>query len=118
LNLSEEILAPFIYSNVGSVIFTIDILGYAFMTLATLVTTMAFSRNGLEKWIQRLFVLHGLFFIPTIAFPLLLTPQIVSQEGDFFAILALLGWSIIFIPMVVLVTIFFKKLKNDRNSNT
>lgn len=120
LNLSEEVLKPFIYSNVGSIMFVIDMLGYTFMALATFMTAPVFSRNGLgvERWIQRLFIFHGLLFIPTFLFPLLISPQTASssQSEDVFGVIALLFWSLIFIPMSGLVTIFFKKKKDDRNA--
>lgn len=68
-SLSTDILEPFVYSNVGSVMFSIDMLGYAFMALSTLLTAAIFAKNSkLENWIKRFFILHGLLFIPTLLF--------------------------------------------------
>ena len=50
----------------GTFMFVIDILGYAFMSLSTLVAALVFDRLGLECWIRRALLVNGLL-APVIA---------------------------------------------------
>jgi len=117
---STDILEPFIYSNVGSVMFSIDMLGYAFMALSTLLTAAVFAKKSkLENWIKRFFILHGLLFIPTLLFPLLPLPQeVITPSGsDNFGSIVLIIWCCIFAPLAGLVGVYFKQKKNTNELN-
>jgi hypothetical protein len=93
----------------GSVTFAIDMLGYSFMTLATLAAAPAFAGHGLDRWIRRLFVLHGLMVVPTVLAPLLMTPDpdASSKVGN----LVLIGWVLVFVPLASLVALRFRRVR-------
>lgn len=67
--LTEEILSVINFKP-GSAFFALDLLGYAFMSLATFFAGLIFdSKQNITKWIKRLFVFHGIFFIPCLVLP-------------------------------------------------
>ena len=68
LRISPDAMALLTFTP-GSAMFAVDMLGYAFLTLATLVTSPVFGDSLGEKWLERLFFIHGLFALPTIVFP-------------------------------------------------
>lgn len=91
----------------GSATFAIDMLGYAFMTLATLSAAPVFAGVGLERVIRRWFVVHGLLFVPTVLAPLMMPAA--SGEPDQIGNLILIGWTLVFVPMAVLVALHFRR---------
>jgi hypothetical protein len=91
----------------GSATFAIDMLGYAFMTLATLAAAPVFAGVGLERVIRRWFVVHGLLVVPTVLAPLMMPAP--SGEPDRIGNLILVGWTLVFVPMAVLVALHFRR---------
>jgi hypothetical protein len=93
LGVSPGAMALFTFTP-GSAMFAIDMLGYGFLTLATLVTSPVFGEGRRERWLKRLFFIHGLFALPTVVFPAFQFLQdagaveSASQGGSF----ALLFW--------------------------
>jgi len=57
----------------GTFMFAIDILGYAFMSLATLFAAPVFGGQGLERWIRWALLVNGLL-APVIALQILYPP--------------------------------------------
>lgn len=112
-NLPTDIISMFDYQETGSWMFVVDMLGYGFMTLSTLFTAFAFSNEKYEKGLKRIFILHGVFFVPTLVFPLLPLGA-TSEESAIFGTIALLVWCSIFIPLSVLVTRFFWGKKSEK----
>lgn len=110
LGLSPEVLKAFEYIP-GSVLFALDMLGYAFMTLSTLVIIPVFGSTLFEKRIKALLLVHGLLFIPTIIFPLIrMAPPATSASGDAnYAVFALLGWCAIFVPLAIMMAVWFRR---------
>jgi hypothetical protein len=90
----------------GSWTFALDMLGYAFMTLATLAAAPVFDGSGLERWLRIWFILHGSLVVPTLLTPALIGP---SAEADQAGSLALIGWSALFLPLSVMVAVWFRR---------
>lgn len=111
LGLTPQILEALTYTP-GSFIFSLNMLGYGFMCLAVLITHPVFAGKGLGTWLRRLFILNGVFFLPTWAFPALSlgSPQ---PEVDF-GVWALILWCILFIPLTGLVAVWFWQMLGQR----
>ncbi len=106
-SVSSDILNLLDYQEPNSWIFKINMLGYGFMTLSTLFTAFVFGKSIMEKWLKRIFIFHGIFFVPTIIFPLLPLKTSV-EESALFGSLALILWCVIFIPLAGFVTRYFR----------
>lgn len=117
LKLPEDFVRPLTFSP-GTPVFAIDMLGYGFLTLSTLFAAFSFSGGKTEIWIKRLFILHGIFVIPTLLFPAFASYEPPSKAAqDITGNLALLGWSVIFLPGIIVVASLFKeKLRVINNS--
>jgi hypothetical protein len=113
LGVSSDAMALFTFTP-GSVMFAVDMLGYGFLTLATLVASPAFGESVRERWLKRLFFVHGLFALPTIVFPAFQFSQdagsveSASQGGSF----ALLFWCLLFLPISTILAVHFRHLQN------
>jgi hypothetical protein len=57
----------------GTFMYAIDILGYAFMSLATLFAAPVFNGRGLERWIRCALIINGLL-APAIALQIIYPP--------------------------------------------
>lgn len=112
IEVSNEVLKLFEFTP-GSFLFSIDMLGYGFMCLATLAISQVFINKGISKWIKRFSIIHGFFFIPTITYPLLSFPQEQTsiETAAKMGSLALIAWCIIFIPIPILLVKYFKDMK-------
>jgi hypothetical protein len=93
----------------GAPLFAIDMLGYGFMTLATLAAAWVFVGAGINAWIRRWFVAHGVLGVPTLLAPVLFTGQ-PGSGSDQLGSLVLIGWSLFFLPVAVLVAVRFARL--------
>jgi hypothetical protein len=114
LGVSPDAMALFTFTP-GSVMFAVDMLGYAFLTLATLVTSPVFGDSLREKWLRRLFFVHGLFVLPTIVFPAIQFSQdpaavaSTNQGGS----IALLFWCLLFLPISAILAMHFRRLQDE-----
>lgn len=70
-NLPTDIISMFDYQVTRSWMFVVDMLGYSFMTLSSLFTAFTFSNKKYEKGLKRIFIVHGVFYVSTLVFPLL-----------------------------------------------
>jgi hypothetical protein len=59
-------IEPFLFTPFDSFIYSVDILGYSFMSVATLFAAQAFTGKGLER-VARLFLIANGLLIPFIA---------------------------------------------------
>ena len=112
-NLPTDIISMFDYQVTGSWMFVVDMLGYSFMTLSTLFTAFAFSNKKYEKGLKRIFIVHGVFVVSTLVFPLLPLGA-TTEESKTFGSIALLVWCMIFIPLAGLVSRFFWRMKSEK----
>ena len=111
LGVSADAMALFTFEP-GSALFAADMLGYGFMTLATLTAAPVFGQGALERWLRRWFIFHGLFALPTVIFPAFSFAQDADAVAstDMFGTLALLFWCAIFAPIPILLAILYRRL--------
>lgn len=105
LGLEPGILAILVFKP-GSAMFAQDMLGYAFLCLATLVSAPAFKGDRLEKAIRLAFSIHGAMFVIPLIFPLL---SFSGGGGDDVGALANLFWCVVFLPITMLLFAYFRR---------
>jgi hypothetical protein len=99
----------------GFPLFAVDMLGYGLMTLATLVAAPLFQGPGLDRWLRGWFVAHGLLGVPTLVAPALFAGG-PADDSSLIGTLVLIGWSVFFVPLAVLVGVYFARART-RPSN-
>lgn len=94
----------------GTLMFAVDMLGYAFLCLSTLFTAGVFPGHG-NRWIRAFYIANGVLFLPTLVFPGLGFAQEsgVGNPSDFFGGFALLFWCFLFAPLAVMTAGYFRK---------
>jgi len=55
-----ESIRPFLFTPFDSFIYSVDVLGYSFMSLSTLFAAFAFTETGLERTARRFLIANGL----------------------------------------------------------
>ncbi len=108
-NLSTEATNLLNYTQFG-LFFNYDLLGYAFMALATffIAWSIQTQTNG-DKWLRGLLFIHGIFAISCVVMPILGLFHAHMQGGSEIGVLALLFWCAYFIPICVLSFLHFKR---------
>lgn len=101
----------------GSLMFALDMLGYSFMCLATLLAAPVFYGSKLDNWIRKLFIVNGMFFLPSLVFPAFTFPQ---DRGSIEAtslggVIGYLFWCTLFASIAVLLAKKFKQMDRNRN---
>ena len=87
-----------------SVFWAFEILGYGFMSLATLFVSAVFKKVGVESWIRWLFIVNGVFaMIAVVGYVLTANPLHIV------GLLSVGIWSITFPVAAVLLAIVFKR---------
>jgi len=98
----EPALGLFILGNPHSFFWPLEILGYGFMSLSTLLAAFAFSGGSLARWIRALFIANGALGIAgMVAYPLEVTTVAVLSG------LAL--WTVLFPASTILLAISFRR---------
>jgi hypothetical protein len=92
----------------GSALFALDMLGYGFMTLATLAAAPVFVGPGLARWLRIWFFAHGLLVVPTVLAPMTMGGG-APGSSDLVGSLVLIGWSVFFLPLAGMVAIYFAR---------
>lgn len=113
LPVTEEAALPFVFIP-GTPLFAQDMLGYAFMTAATLAAAPAFAGGKLESWIKWLFIFHAILFLPAIVIPAIPMPVNAAGTGvgNLVGRYANMVWCLYFGTATTLVTLLFKQLKS------
>ena len=70
-----ESIRPFLFSPFDSFIYSVDVLGYSFMSLSTLFGAFVFSGTGLNRTARRFMIANGLL-IPFLALQIFYHPLI------------------------------------------
>jgi len=70
-----ESIRPFLFTPFDSFIYSVDVLGYSFMSLSTLFGAFVFTGVGLERTVRRFLVANGLL-IPFLALQIYYHPLI------------------------------------------
>jgi hypothetical protein len=112
LPIVEEAALPFVFIP-GTPLFAQDMLGYAFMTAATLAAAPVFAGGKLETWIKWLFIFHAVLFLPAIVIPAIPMPvnEAGTGVGNLVGRYANMVWCLYFGTATVLVMLMFKRLK-------
>jgi hypothetical protein len=109
---SAELLDALIYKP-GSWMFNVDMLGYSMLSLSTVFAGLVITvKTKGEGWLQRLLLIHGIFAVTCLLFPVL---GVFSQEAgatssDVFGVIVLEFWSVYFLPVTVLFARYMKRL--------
>ncbi|MBR3759969.1 MAG: hypothetical protein IKK47_03120 [Ruminococcus sp.] len=92
-------------------IFNFDLLGYGVMALSTFFTGLAMKpRNKVDKWLRALMMIHGLFYFSCTFMPMTGMFSKMSSGGNGLGgRLALVAWSVYFLPIGILSFLHFRK---------
>jgi ABC-type Co2+ transport system permease subunit len=108
--LNEQVLAILDYKSLGSLFFNYDLLGYAFMAIATFFIAFTIEvNNKKDKWLKLLLLLHGVFAVSCIAMPIIGVFSSGMKNGNIIGVLVLELWCIYFTPICILSYQYFKK---------
>ncbi len=100
-----ESIRPFLFTPFDSFIYSVDVLGYSFMSLSTLFAALVFNGTGLERTARRFLIANGLL-IPFLALQIYYHPLIWIASL----------WAITFPGATITLAIIFKgknKLLNE-----
>lgn len=102
-----EGLATWVVANPSAPVFALDILGYLFLSLATLAAAYAFHRERFGRALRVLYLVHGVSGAAGFV-TLFLPPS--TWEGDSAAsVLVLAAWPLLFGPMMLLTAAWFRR---------
>lgn len=89
-------------------LFNYDLLGYALMALATFFAGLTVRGQArADRWLKRLLLIHGVFFISCLLFPML---GLLQEDGPSWAgVAALEFWCLYFCPVGILSFSHFSK---------
>jgi hypothetical protein len=107
---SQEALDMLSYKHTGSALFAIDILCYFFMSISVLCLGLSVNDNTL---LTRLLVAMGLWGATCVVVPLL--PFFYQQDksgSDAVGVAALSMWSILFLPLMLMVAKHYKQVQD------
>ena len=111
--LTEQAAQLLDYTRFG-LFFSLDLLGYALMALATFFAGLTLvPENRPDKWLKSLLLIHGVFFISCFIMPMLgiFSPDMPGAAWIGTAILEF--WCVYFIPVGILSLLHFRrKAKN------
>lgn len=86
--------------------FNYDLLGYALMALSTFFAGLAIeARSKADRWLKRLLMIHGVFFISCLIVPMLGVFQ--ADDQDVTGVLLLEFWCLYFCPIGILSLLHF-----------
>ena len=88
----------------GGLLFNYDLLGYGMMALSTFFIGLSMkAESRADKWLKRLMILHGIFFISCFIMPMTgaFTIMTYGKNGSGSTI-ALLCWCAYFLPIGIL----------------
>ena len=91
-------------------LFNYDLLGYAVMSLATLFAGLTvLSQTKADRWLKYLLILHGVFFISCLIFPML--GLFKADSPAWIGVVVLEFWCIYFCPISILSYLHFSNCK-------
>jgi hypothetical protein len=93
----------------GSPAFALDMLGYTFMCLSTLVLVPAIAGKGPANVLKIFCAINGFLAVPTLVFPAMRLSQSGNGSSAVFGCLVLLFWCIIFLPIPVIFARLFRQ---------
>jgi len=101
-----EHVRPFLFHVFNSFIYSVDLLGYSFMSLSTLFAAFAFTGPGVEKLVRRFLLANGLL-VPFIALQTLYHPLIWGASL----------WAVTLPGSTISLAVLFKRKLKDLGSS-
>ena len=93
-----------------SLMFNYDLLGYGLMALATFFAGLTIGwQTKIEKWLKSLLMIHGVFFISCLLFPML--GLFKADSPTWIGIAVLEFWCLYFCPISILSFLYFANCK-------
>ncbi len=93
----------------SGLMFNYDLLGYGIMSLSTFFAGLTINaKTKADKWLKCLLMIHGLFFISCLMFPILGIFKAHSPKWAGIAVLEF--WCLYFCPISILSCIRFRKM--------
>ncbi len=90
--------------------FSYDLLGYAFMALATFFISFTIQATTKpSKWLKALLLIHGIFAISCVIIPMLGLFHTDMTGGNLLGIIILEIWCAYFVPVCILSFNYFRK---------
>ncbi|MCI0437079.1 MAG: hypothetical protein L0271_26075, partial [Gemmatimonadetes bacterium] len=99
-----EGIEMFLFTPFDSFLYAVDILGYSFMSVATLFAAMVFTGGGLERLVRGFLVANGL-----------LLPFLALQMYFHFLIWPAALWAVTFPGSTVLLALLFHRMSTSGN---
>ncbi len=111
-DINEQVIKILDYRR-GGLLFNYDLLGYGMMALSTFFIGLSIkSDSKSDKWLKRLMMIHGVFFIGCFIMPMTgLFTNMANGENSNGGTIALLFWCAYFVPIGVLSFLHFGKGK-------
>ncbi|WP_394918629.1 hypothetical protein [uncultured Robinsoniella sp.] len=107
--LNDQALGIIDFQSMG-LFFSYDLLGYGLMALATFFAGLTMeATTKSDKWLKRLLLIHGIFFISCLLIPMSGVFQKDMPGGDFAGVAVLEFWCMYFIPVGVLSYLHFRR---------
>ncbi len=99
-----DILRVLSYQELGSVMFNLELLGYALMALSTLFIGLTISTGtGVGRWLQAMLLAHGIFAPVCLALPILdVFGSMPRASGVDIGVAISFGWCAYFLPVALL----------------
>ena len=104
---SSEVLSIVAYSPPKTAYFALDILGYFFMSLSVLFLSFTIIENRLLKTSLTIMGIWGMTCVTVPLLPFLYENS--DTSSDIFGVIVLSLWSILFIPISILLVLYFYK---------
>ena len=108
---SMELLDALTYKP-GTWMFNVDMLGYGLLSISTFFAGFAVTaRTNGEAWLRRLLLVHGVFALACLLFPVLgvFAKDAGGASSDLFGVLVLEFWCVYFLPVTMLFARYMKR---------
>lgn len=106
--LNEQAAQILDYQNFG-LFFSYDLLGYAFMSLATFFIGLSIhASTAADRWLRALLMIHGIFAITCVVMPILGVFKPGMVGGDLTGVFVLEFWCAYFTPICILSYLHFR----------
>lgn len=112
----SQVLEALSYSNLGSLMFNLDLLGYGLMAISTFFVGLSIQPLGTRDRVLRLLLLvHGAFAPMCFVMPMLgLFGSMAPDSGNSIGIIMLVFWCIYFAPIGLLSLAHFAGFASPR----
>jgi hypothetical protein len=105
----------FNYDMFGYDMFGYDMFGYAFMALATFfIGWTVQTRMRSDKWLKTLLLIHGVFAIAGVLFPILGIFKPAMGGGNTIGLIILESWCVYFTPVCILSLKYFQQQEKQQ----